>query len=101
MVEHLIADEAAGSGVREHRFEVRHVEVAHAPGADLPGPAQAVERLERLVETQVVLGPVQEEQSREPVSRRSSVRSQARMVPRRLAFSDITLETRKTSSRRP
>ena len=47
-------------GVRERRFEVRHVEVAHAPGADLPGPEQPVERLERLVEAQVVLGPVQE-----------------------------------------
>ena len=101
VVEDLVAGDAALAGDRPRLLEVGHVEVAHAPGEDLALAPELLEGRDRVL--QRMLGRASAGGS-SPAGRcrgaRAS-RSQAATVPPREAFSGRTLETRKTSSRRP
>jgi len=50
VVQHLIARRVPRTRDRRDLFEIRNVEVAHAPGQDLAGPDQCVEGLDRFLQ---------------------------------------------------
>ena len=100
MIEHLIASRMSRSGDPPNGVEIGRVEVAHAPRQDLALTPEPLEGGDRLF--QPVRAPPVQEITVQSVGAEAHERSLARRKgPAEEALCGRTLETRKTSSRRP